>query len=188
LQNSLQRISPVQRKTVFFTFLGLTILLMIIFAWTGAPLFTSAAPQGVIYLQLAGSVEKAQQIIASWDKTARLMAAFGLGLDYLFMVVYPLTIGLACIWAADILRFHHWPLAALGAWFAWGIWLAALLDAVENIALTILLIRPVVAPWPQVAHWCVTVKFSLIFIGLVYGFYGLVVWIVGKFTMPRSGS
>jgi hypothetical protein len=82
MQNPLQRISPVQRKTVFFTFLGLTILLMIIFAWTGAHLFISAAPQGVVSLQLAGSVEKAQQIIASWDKTARLMAAFGLGLDY----------------------------------------------------------------------------------------------------------
>jgi hypothetical protein len=35
----------------------------------------------VVSLQLAGSVEKAQQIIASWDETARLMAAFGLGLD-----------------------------------------------------------------------------------------------------------
>ena len=46
MQNPPQRISPVQRKTVFFTFLGLTILLMINFARTGAPLFTSAAPQG----------------------------------------------------------------------------------------------------------------------------------------------
>jgi hypothetical protein len=101
------------------------------------------------------------------------------------MVVYPLTIGLACIWVADILRFHHW---LLGAWFTWGIWLAALLDAVENMALTILLIGPVVAPWPQMAHWCATVKFSLIFIGLVYGFYGLAVWSVGKLTMPRPGS
>jgi len=134
MQTHLQRISPIQRKTVFFTFLWLPILLMIIFARTGAPLFTSAAPQGVVSLELAGSVEKAQQIIASWDKTARLMAAFGLGLDYLFMVVYPLTIGLACIWAADILRCHHWPLAALGAWFAQGSWLADLLDAVEEIA------------------------------------------------------
>jgi hypothetical protein len=134
MQTHLQRISPIQRKTVFFTFLWLPILLMIIFARTGAPLFTSAAPQGVVSLELAGSVEKAQQIIASWDKTARLMAAFGLGLDYLFMVVYPLTIGLACIWAADILRCHHWPLAALGSWFAQGSWLAALLDAREEIA------------------------------------------------------
>ena len=134
MQTHLQRISPIQRKTVFFTFLWLPILLMIIFARTGAPLFTSAAPQGVVSLELAGSVEKAQQIITSWDKTARLMAAFGLGLDYLLMVVYPFTIGLACIWPADILRCHHWPLAALGAWFAQGSWLADLLDAVEEIA------------------------------------------------------
>ena len=60
MQNPLQRISPVQRKTAFSTFLGLIILLMIIFARTGAPLFTSVAPQGVVSLELAGSVEKAQ--------------------------------------------------------------------------------------------------------------------------------
>jgi len=142
----------------------------------------------MVSFEMAGSVEKTQQIIVSWNETARLMAAFGLGLDYLFMVVYPLTIGLACIWATDILRFHHWPLAALGAWLAWGIFLAALMDAVENVALTFLLVGPVIAPWPQLAHWCATVKFCLIFIGLVYALYGLIVWIVGKLSMPVPGS
>jgi hypothetical protein len=135
-----------------------------------------------------------QQILASWDQRAQLSAAFSLGLDYVFMLAYSTTIGLACIWTADVLRRRSWPLAWVGAplawvgaplaWvgapLAWGQWLAAAFDATENIALVVILFGTVQAPWPEVARWCAIFKFSLIFLGLVYAFFGLVVSLVVK--------
>ena len=57
---------------------------MMIFAITGAPLTTEDAPYGVVSLEIAGTVENAQDILDSWDTNAQIRAAFGLGLDFLF--------------------------------------------------------------------------------------------------------
>jgi hypothetical protein len=48
---------------------------------------------------------------------------------------------------------------------AWRQWLAAGLDAVENCALTLMLLNAPVEPWPQVAFWCAAAKFTLIVAG-----------------------
>ena len=56
----------------------------------------------------------------------------GSGLDYLFMVSYAATFGLAAAWAGRQLDSRlpgRWPGRGLG----WGLACAALLDAVENI-------------------------------------------------------
>jgi hypothetical protein len=148
---------------------------MLILNLVSAPLTTESAPMGMISYELAGSIEKAQSILDSWDIAAQLRAAFALGFDYVFMLAYATTIGLACVMAAAALRSRGWPLVGAGAALAWGLWLAAGLDAVENIALTVLLFGAVVSPWPQVAYWCALIKFALVFMGLVYAFYGGVV-------------
>ncbi len=41
----------------------------------------------------------AARILSSWDVGARLHAAFSLGLDYLFMLVYSCTLALSSLWA-----------------------------------------------------------------------------------------
>jgi hypothetical protein len=166
----------------FWPLLGLTIVLMAVFLITGAPLTTEAAPYGVVSFEVAGSVENAQKIIASWDANAQLRASFGLGLDYLFMVVYASTIAFGCGISANSLRKQGWPLAEWGHLLAWGGILAALLDAVENIALTILLWGTLANPWPAMARWCAIFKFFLIFIGIVYVIYGGVVALVERLS------
>lgn len=173
-------IPPEWRKKLFYLTMIASILIMAIFGITGAPLNTAAAPSGVVSYELAGSVSQAQAIIDSWDQNARLVAAFGLGFDYLFMLAYSTAIGLGCIMSAHLLHKRGWPLAKLGNWLAWGQWLAAGLDAVENIALTVILLSTVASPWPEVARWCATVKFVLIFLGLVYAFLGLAANLVGR--------
>jgi hypothetical protein len=169
----------------FWPLFGLTVVLMVIFAITGVPMTTEAAPYGVISFELAGSVEQAQKILASWNPDAGQRAAFGLGLDYLFMLVYASTIAFACGMASNVLHREKWPFASLGAWLAWGVFLAALLDVVENIALLKILFGTIASPWPEIARWCAIPKFALIFIGIVYAFYGGVVALVSRIT-PRG--
>jgi len=142
---------------------------------TGTRLTTDAAPNGIVSFELAGSASQAHRIIDSWDEAARIRAGFIQGLDYVFLIAYPLTIGFACLWAAGVIRGRRWPLASVGILLAWGQLLAGLLDAVENAALVIMLFGTIVAPWPQIAYWCAAVKFALLFAGLIYAAFGAVV-------------
>jgi hypothetical protein len=119
----------------------------------------------------------ALKVIKSWTETDKMWAAFSLGLDFLFLVVYSTTISLACIWAANVLQAYSLPLATVGIWLAWGQWVAALLDIVENIALTIILFSSVRATLPQLAKWCAISKFGLIILGLLYAAVGGIIWV-----------
>ena len=60
--------------------------------------------------------------------------------------------------------------------------LAAILDSIENMALTTLILGSVVSPWPEIARWCAILKFTLIFIGIVYVIYGGVVALVVRIS------
>jgi hypothetical protein len=162
-------------RRIFLGLLLVTLAVVAILNLVSAPLTTQAAQQGIISYELAGSIEKAQSILDSWNASAQLHAAFALGFDYVFMLAYSTTIGLACVMASGVLASRGWPLAGVGVALAWGQWLAAGFDAVENIALLAMLFGAVVPPWPQVAYWCAVLKFALVFLGLVYAFYGGVV-------------
>jgi hypothetical protein len=160
------------RMRIFLPLLISTLLLMLVFNVSGASLATSAAPMGIVSLEFASNRSQAASILASWDANTQLRAAFGLGLDYLYMPLYSTTIGLACVWTADVLRRRRWPLAAWGIPLAWGLWLAALCDAIENVALTIVIFGSVVDPWPALSSVCASIKFALIILGLIYALYG----------------
>ncbi|MBN2548996.1 MAG: hypothetical protein JXB15_07560 [Anaerolineales bacterium] len=185
MHHPLENIPLEWRSKVFWLLLALTLALMVVFNLTGASLATPAAPLGIVSYELAGSPLQAQAMLDSWDQKAKLAAAFGLGLDYLFMAAYSTTVGLGCIWAGDALLRQRWPLSGLGVWLAWGLWLAAALDAIENLALTVIMLGTVASPWPEIARWCALVKFGLLFVGLVYAFLGLVVNLSGRLLRDR---
>jgi hypothetical protein len=166
----------------FWSLLGLTIVLMILFGISGVPLTTTAAPYGVISLELAGSIQKFVDILSCWDNAARTRLFFGLGLDFLFMVVYASTIAFGCGIASNTLQRKGWELAWLGQPLAWGAIFAALLDVFENISLMILLWIQLSNPWPEIARWCAIFKFALVFIGIVYVVYGGVVSLVVRIS------
>src|SRR5574340_168995 len=100
-----------RRKPVFLMFLVLMLVLLAVFAALDVPIRTAAAPQGIVSFELAGTVEKAGEIVASWAGLSEqggfsvfqplaLRAAFGLGLDYLFMPLYAITLGLGILLAS----------------------------------------------------------------------------------------
>ena len=188
MRHPLEKIPEPYRPRCFWVLLVTSGVLVLVFAVTGTSLNTAAAPQGIVSLQIAGSVTKASEMIASWDSKARLLAAFGLGVDYLFMPVYAMLFGLACIGAAQQLRRSKWPLATLGSWLAWGLWLAAIFDALENIAQMVMLLGPVVSPWPEISTVCAYMKFTLIFTGVVYAFYGVVAWGLARLAPKGSAT
>ena len=181
------------RKPLFIMLLIWALVLMVVMQVLGRPLQTEAAPAGIVSFELAGSPDRAMQILASWDPhynptlgysvvefyTAPLYAAFGLGLDYLFMPSYAAAIALGVLLAAG--RHKGW-FTSLGAILGWGALAAALLDAVENIALWRELLGAILSPWPMVAATCARVKFALILLGIAYALAG---WILPKRRSPK---
>ncbi len=159
------RLSLATHRRAFVMALLATALVLAGMSAVNAPLKTSAAPNGVISWELARTLERAQAMLSSWDKSAQLHAALGLGLDYLFMVTYGLALALGCSLTA---RGQSGRLRQVGVLLAWGALLAALLDAVENYALIRLLLGSERALWPALAFWCAAPKFALVAAGLVY--------------------
>ena len=188
MQHPLNFLSTRVRKRPFLAFLAGTLILFAVFRVLDAPLRTSAAPNGTLSFELAGTPFQAQAILDSWNEMPYLFsdvigksvpgmvspafsfAAFGLGLDYLFMPVYATALALGILLAAG--RHTGW-FARLGSWLGWGAYAAALFDAVENYSLArMLLMNQVWSPYPEVAAFSATVKFRLLSLGLVYALVG----------------
>ncbi|MBN2146630.1 MAG: hypothetical protein JW726_04540 [Anaerolineales bacterium] len=173
MPHPLTRIPIDLRRRFFYILLALTLVIMLVMNFAGLPLNTPAAPLGIVSFEVAGTPQNAQAMLDSWEGALQ-RAAFIQGLDFLFPLVYSSMLAIGCLMSAATLQASGWPLAKLGAGLAWGQWLAALFDYVENIALVILLFAPAaVSPWPQVATVCAFLKFALILLGMVYGFFGL---------------
>jgi hypothetical protein len=157
------------RQPLFWLFLGLTVAGFAVFQVLDQPLRTTAAPAGTVSFELAGSVEQARAMVDSWEAGARLNSAFGLGFDFLFMPVYATALSLGTLLAVNRRR-GVW--SGLGKVLGRGAFGATAFDAVENLALFTILHGAVLAPYPQIAAGCATLKFALILLGGVYGLLG----------------
>jgi hypothetical protein len=116
--------------------------------------------------------------LSSWEGRASLFAAFGLGLDYLFMPSYALTVALGALLAAGQ---HSGWLARLGTWAAYGVFTAAVFDALENIGQADQLLNGVItAPVTHFVGVCASIKFTLLLLGILYGLVG---WVLPKKTL-----
>ena len=190
MKHPLENIPSTTHKPLFWAFLVGTLILFAVFRVLDAPLRTPAAPNGIVSFELAGTPFQAQAIIDSWNEAPTLasdvagepvpglisraysFAAFGLGLDYLFMPLYATALALGILLSAG--RHKGW-FSMIGIWLGWGAYAAALFDAVENYALArMLLMNQVRLPYPEIAAFSATVKFGLLLLGFSYALVGWV--------------
>jgi hypothetical protein len=177
---------PVAEQPRAFVVLGvLAIALMLAEQITGAPLRTDAAPSGIVSFELAGALPVAQKIIDSWSATTRVYAGLNLGLDFLFIAAYATCIGLGCVIVARKIAPRCAPVAAAGIVLAWALWLAALLDCVENYALISLLLGSQQSAYAAIAQWCAVPKFMIVGLGIAYVLLGALAAVAVK---PRRAA
>ena len=187
MKHPLEFVSDGYRKRLFFTFLFLTIILFALFRVLDQPLRTPTAPNGIVSFELAGSPLQAQAITDEWKRSSLLLsevagqanpdivnipyvfAAFGLGIDYLFMPAYAFALAFGTLFASGK---HSGWFKSLGAVAGYGAFAAALFDAVENYALFQILLNRVYSPYPEIAFYCASIKFSLLVFGLLYAVAG----------------
>ena len=200
MQHPLESIPVEYRKRFFITFLSLTLILFAVFRVLDQPLRTPASPNGIVSFELARTPQQAQAIIDVWtgrtiiftdgensnavtvppgepfayNAVPTIHAAFGLGIDYLFMPLYALALAFGILLASQK---HEGRIKSLGAVGGYGAFAAALFDAVENFALWQILLGAYESSYPAVAAFCASIKFGLIVFGLLVGFVG---WLLPK--------
>jgi len=168
--------------------------------------------RGIVALELAGSRARAESILCTWQQTslgdegdgaaapggdvagtALDRAEASLRLDFLFLLVYPLAIGLGCCWTAGALERQGVVSRARGGRFLRGLGWAQIatsaFDLVEDLALVVVIARfrdgvPVGDALPALARWCALPKFALAFAGLTAVVAGLGVRALGKRRRP----
>jgi len=176
MQHPLEFIPATYHKRCFFTFLVPTLIIFAIFRILDEPLRTNEAPNGIVSFALARTPEKASDILASWtpmkgtgiwgDREKLLFAAFGLGIDYLFMPLYSFALAFGTLLATG--RRVGW-IRSLGVWAGWGSFAAVLFDAVENFALLQVLVGAYQSSYPAIAAFCASIKFGLLIFGMAVG-------------------
>lgn len=151
---------------------GIVSVTLLIFTYVVLSVFspqpTESAPNGVLSLVLAGDLPSFENILYSWDTYDLFLLGFGLGFDFLYMIVYSTALTVGCYWATRKYReMNNW-MAKLGNYLIFGMWLAALFDAVENIAVILSFQTDLFPYGPQIASWAAIPKFSIINFGLLY--------------------
>ena len=138
----------------------------------GEPLMQWLA-HGIVTLELPGTPERASQLVDTLGERGRTIAILQVQLDFVFLLLYPLAFSLS----TALLAAHVG--AVLGracAVMTRAIWLAAPLDAIENVSMLRMLAGHTATPWPQVATACAVLKFALVIAAVLLLIVGVSRW------------
>ena len=141
---------------------------------------TSAAPKGIVSFQMAGTLDHATAILASWDSEAMASARASLWLDFAFAATYVLTLLLL---TRHLSRDRPGVRERTVTRWVRGLFIGA---GASDIAENILLLNNLDSPVDSVsmaATLCALAKFT----GLVLGLAGLVILRAAR-RRPLSSS
>lgn len=136
----------------------------------------SLLPYNIVAFEFAGTPEQAHQMVNAWQENGVLDSVYFLiGFDYLFMLTYSAFLWLACI---QLSKYFQDKINTLIVVIAWLQPLAAILDAVENLALFKIVEGSHETHWPLLAAWCAGPKFAMAGVGLLtIAIGGVRVWL-----------
>ena len=143
------------------------------------PLRNDVAPNGIVSFELAKQLSVSENILNSWGTHARTSAGMSMGLDFLFLIIYAFFIAIL-MHKLNERVWKNTKIYKLGILLIWGVLLAALFDAIENIALIKLLLGDVQQVWTSIAFYFASVKFVLLILGVLFIFMSWVVKFMRK--------
>lgn len=142
--------------------------------------------ESIVEFELAGSVERADEILATWRDEgvideAKAIQAF----DLLYPLIYAAALAGGCVAAAGAWdRAGRSRLAVTGIAMAWIAFAAAGFDYVENLGLDISLWDEPASPWPQLALVAAVLKFTATALSLLYALSGPIAALIARRRAP----
>ncbi len=133
-----------------------------------------AGGPGIVGFEVAGSQQRAAEILAEWGDEGVDAAKASLWIDYAYILAYGTFLVLAAAATRDLARRQGWSrMAALGAAaiaFAVG---GAVFDAVEDVGLLLAVNGNGGAFAPRLGQLCASLKFALLALAIGYLLAGL---------------
>lgn len=120
---------------------------------------TPLTPHGIFSFEFVGSLAQAQDAMAAWGPQGQVAVGIGLGLDYLYLLIYGALVYLLLVQQAEGMQ-RVSPL-----WARYLRLLAALVpvvvlcDAIENFALIQIVLGSQQSFWAPLAFGCASLKF-----------------------------
>jgi hypothetical protein len=146
------------------------------------PLHEDETGDGIVEFELAGSVDRADEILATWrvegvvDNAKRIQT-----FDLIYPLIYAAALAGGCIAVAGAWRRAGRARGeAVGIGMAWVAFAAAGFDYVENLGLGISLWDAPASPWPQLAFAAAVLKFACIWASLLYVLSGAIAWVLSR--------
>jgi hypothetical protein len=134
-----------------------------------------AGGPGIVGFELAGSEDRATEILAEWGDDGIDAAKASLWLDYAYIVAYGTFLVLAAAATRELAERRGWErLAALGLPVMTFAAAAAAFDAIEDVGLLLAVNQHGGALAPRLAQVCAILKFALLAITIAYLLAGLV--------------
>lgn len=166
-------------KRLFWVTLLLTLATLAALGLIDTGLKTADTPNGIVSFELCAYGDRCGAVLQAWNPHARDLALLSLGIDYLFMLLYP---GVICL--GLLLALGYVPDGAKPAtrFFARLVWVALVADAVENFGLIQMTLARTANDWAWPASAAATVKFA--------AFVSALLWLIFAFLAysrrPRS--
>lgn len=160
-------------KRFFWVTLILTLATLAALGIIDMGLKTPDTPNGIVSFELCAYGDRCGAVLRAWSPHARDLALLSLGIDYLFMLLYPGVICLGLLLALGYVPDGVKPATRL---FARLIWVAFAADAIENFGLIQMTLANTANDWAWPASAAATIKFAafvsallwLIFVFLAY--------------------
>jgi hypothetical protein len=164
MRHPFDRVPRDKRRLVVIGLVTATLAVMAALKAIDASLETAPTPHGIVSFEVCAFDQSCARAVDAY-RPVRLAAGMSLGLDYLFMPLYAAAIAASLVFVAG----RRGPRArSIAALLAWGSFVAALFDAIENAALYGMLAADRATPalaWTAAIF--ATAKFALIFAALV---------------------
>lgn len=133
-----------------------------------------AGGPGIIGFELAGSEDRAAEILADWGDEGTDAARASLWIDYAYLIAYGTFLVLAAWATRDLARARGWRrMAALGTAVIPLAAAAAAFDAIEDVGLLLAVDQHGGAFAPRLAQVCASLKFALLAVTIAYLLAGL---------------
>lgn len=161
------------RRTALWLLGATMVALAVVLLQLDARMQDAGGP-GIVGFELAGSEDRAREILAEWGDKGRDAARLSLWLDYAYLATYGAFLALAAAATRDLARRRRWPrFAAVGTAMIAAPIVAAALDAAENAGLLLVLGEHGGTVAPPFATICAGGKFLLLGAAIVYVVGGL---------------
>jgi hypothetical protein len=133
-----------------------------------------AGGPGIVGFELAGSEDRAAEILADWGDEGTDAAKASLWIDYAYIVAYGTFLVLAAGATRDLAQDRGWRrMAALGTAVIPFAAAAAAFDAIEDVGLLLAVNQHGGDLAPRLAQVCASLKFALLALTIAYLVAGL---------------